>query len=159
MASSQNGNEGKETVVTMFNDTTEKANIWIKSLQEKLHLPRKEDAYKLLKVVLHEIRDRLPVSEAAQLGAQLPLLIRGLYYEGFSPQTRPSADKSLKSLLQTVEQKMPRFYPKDSGEMVRGVLALISEHVSEGEIRDVKACCPEELRDFWPSIQKRKETA
>lgn len=144
----------------MFGNTTEKANIWINQLKDNLGLPNKEDAYKLLKIVLHELRDRLPVSEATQLGAQLPVLIRGLYYEGFSPQAHSMNDKSLKALLQAVENKMPRFYPKNPGELIRGVLVLLSEHVSEGEIHDVKACCSEELRAFWPPVQKKsKKTA
>jgi uncharacterized protein (DUF2267 family) len=38
-------------------------------------------AYRALAAVLHALRDRLTVDEVAQLGAQLPILVRGLYYD------------------------------------------------------------------------------
>jgi uncharacterized protein (DUF2267 family) len=140
--------------------TLEKSYIWLNFLQSQLNLNRREDAYRLLKVVLHEIRDRLPVTEAAQLGAQLPMLIRGLYYEGFRPKETLRKDKSLQPFLKAVEKKMPRFYPKPPSELLKGVFETLNEFISAGEIRDVKSCFSQEIRDFWPAAApKRKKAA
>lgn len=140
--------------------TLEKSYIWLNHLQAQLNMNRREDAYRLLKVVLHELRDRLPVTEAAHFGAQLPMLIRGLYYEGFRPRETTRKDKSLQPFLKAVEKKMPRFYPKPPSELLKGVFETFNEFVSAGELKDVKSCFSQEVRDFWPSASpKRKKAA
>ena len=148
--------------MTAFENSLEKSYIWINALQSRLNLPKRNDAYRLLKVVLHELRDRLPLSEAAHLGAQLPLLIRGVYYEGFRPKPTPTPrkDKSLQPFLRAVEKKMPRFYPKPPSELLKASFEILNEFISPGEVEDVRACCSQEVRDFWPAPGvKRKKAA
>lgn len=137
----------------------EKSNIWIHTLQKDLGLPSERDSYRLLKTVLHALRDRLPVTEAAQLGAQLPTLIRGIYYEGFRPVSVVKKDKSLDAFLEVIEKKMPRYFSKQPSELLKGVFTLLSQFVTPGEIEDIKACCNQEIRVFWPDTSKRKKTA
>ena len=50
-------------------------------------------AYLALRTVLHTLRDRLSVEEAVQLGAQLPMLIRGFYYEGWTLKQKPTKER------------------------------------------------------------------
>ena len=143
-----------------LDNALEKSHIWLNQLQENLNIPKRNEAYRLLKVVLHELRDRLPLNEAAHLGAQLPTLIRGIYYEGFRPRPFNRKDKSLQPFLKAVEKKMPRFYPKPPSELLRGVFELLNETISPGEIKDIQACLSDELRAFWPSSSpKRRKVA
>ncbi len=51
-------------------------------------------AYRVLRAVLHALRDRLTVAETVDLGAQLPMLIRGLYYEGWTPNDKPLRERT-----------------------------------------------------------------
>lgn len=146
--------------MTTLEHTLEKSYIWLNLLQAKLNIPKRIDAYRLLKVVLHELRDRIPLNEAAHLGAQLPMLIRGLYYEGFRPKPFNRKNKSLQPFLKAVEKKMPRFYPHPPSELLRGVFELLNETISPGEIEDIKSCLSEEVRNFWPTPSpKRKKVA
>ncbi|NBX93938.1 MAG: DUF2267 domain-containing protein [Proteobacteria bacterium] len=145
--------------MSTFQHTLEKSQIWLGTLKSRLGLSTDEDAYRLFKIVLHEIRDRLPLNEAVQLGAQLPMLIRGLYYEGFSTSGSGTRDKSLHALLTSVENKLPRLSAKNTNQLVRGVLQLLTDFISEGEIHDVRSCCPEDLRVFWPSAVPPKKSA
>lgn len=137
----------------------EKSHVWINTLQKDLALPTQRDAYRLLKVVLHTLRDRLPVTEAAHLGAQLPTLIRGMYYEGFRPRMVVKRERNLVPFLQAIEKKMPRYFSKQPSELLRGVFSLLNQFISPGEIEDIKACCNQEIRVFWPETSKRKKTA
>ena len=80
-----------QTGYAAFDTTVDKTNQVLKDIEEAYGWPkeRRQQSYDALRVVLHALRDRLPVQEAADLGAQLPMLIRGLYYEGWDPSRVP----------------------------------------------------------------------
>ena len=63
----------------------QQAHIWINEVDKRLRWENKARSYRLLKAVLHALRDHLQVNEAADLGAQLPTLIRGVG----GPRRRP----------------------------------------------------------------------
>jgi uncharacterized protein (DUF2267 family) len=67
------------TGLEVFDKTVHTTNAWLKEIMEATGLDRRR-AYRALAAVLHALRDRLTVDEVAQLGAQLPILVRGLYY-------------------------------------------------------------------------------
>jgi uncharacterized protein (DUF2267 family) len=66
------------TGLDVFDRTLQETNVGLKELMEDLHCDDRQKAYLALRAVLHALRDRLPVHEAVQLGAQLPLLVRGI---------------------------------------------------------------------------------
>jgi uncharacterized protein (DUF2267 family) len=63
--------------------------VWIYDLDTWPGWDNKHRSYRLLRTVLQAVRDRLPVNEAVELGAQLPTLLRGVYYERWRPATTP----------------------------------------------------------------------
>lgn len=73
----------------VFDKTVQTTNAWLKEITEATGLDRRR-AYRVLAAVLHALRDRLTVDEVAQLGAQLPILVRGLYYDNGTPPESPS---------------------------------------------------------------------
>jgi uncharacterized protein (DUF2267 family) len=68
----------------VFDETVQKINTWLKEISQSLGSDRHR-AYQALRAVLHCLRDRLTFQEAAQLGDQLPMLVRGIYYEAWHP--------------------------------------------------------------------------
>lgn len=140
-----------ETHVRAFDSTLQTTHRWLRELELIASLENESEAYSVLRTVLHALRDRLPADEAVHLGAQLPMLIRGFYYEGWKPSTTPKKQRSLEAFL----EGMPPL-PGQEGELnpeqaLRNVFMMLNHRVSEGEIEDVRDAMPEEVRDLWPA--------
>lgn len=133
----------------MFDKAIQDANIWLNEIMYELDWEDKHRAYILLRSVLHVLRDRLQHNEASQLAAQLPTMIRGIYYDGYRA-AKPATDIRHRDQFVAEVEKAFANDPNDSpDEAVTAALNILADHVSKGEIDDVKATLPKELRDLW----------
>lgn len=139
----------------VFESTLQKTHIWLNEIASELGTQDKQQAYLALRAVLHTLRDHLTVAQVAQLGAQLPIFVRGVYYEGWVPSHASVRERDKKSFLDHVYQAFatdPFLLPgEEPEEVVRAVLTVLQRHVSQGEISDVKGILPEKLRALWPA--------
>lgn len=129
------------------------ANRWMKELIENLDLGPADQprALHALRAGLHAIRDRLPHNEIVDLGAQLPTLIRGIYYEGWTNRhTKPLRDRA--AMVARVQKELGPEPKLDPVDVLRAVIHLLVEHVSEGEIRDVLATLPKPIAELWHDL-------
>lgn len=137
--------------VDVFDRTLETTHIWLNEICNDLG-PDKQVAWKVLSTVLHKLRDRLTVNLAAHLGAQLPLLIRGVYYDQFEPGHMPSEHRS-RDFVGEVAEWLSDTRPVDAEEAVRSVFRVLSRHISEGQINKVRDALPKSLRQLWQSAE------
>jgi uncharacterized protein (DUF2267 family) len=139
------------TACELFDEALQKAQVWLNELGAELAWKSPEGVLLALRATLHALRDRLPPGEAAQLGAQLPLLVRGLYYEGWRPAAEPWKERHRAAFLGRVAHEMRAYaQQKDPEAVVRAVFRLLNRRVSAGEIEDAKHLLPAELRELWP---------
>ncbi len=142
------------TGVSAIDTTIQKTNVWLKEVMEEIGSTERQQAYVALRAVLHTLRDRLTVQEATDLGAQLPMLVRGLYYDGWNPSGKPAKfdkDGFLASLREHFASAPIR--ASDAEKMAAGVFRVLDKHITEGEIADVKAILPNDLKEFWEGLQ------
>jgi uncharacterized protein (DUF2267 family) len=137
--------------MAVFDDTVQKTNLWLKEIGEELHLDTQEEAYRALRAVLHTLRDRLTVEEAAALGAQLPMLLRGVYFEGWRPAGKPTKERHLQPFLDHVADQYVGPGPVDPERLSRGVFAVLTRHMPIGQIENIVQGLPEEIRALWPA--------
>ena len=147
----------------VFDKTLETTHIWLNEIMEDLG-PDKQVAWKVLSTVLHKLRDRLPIGLAAHLGAQLPLLVRGVYYDQFEPSKMPTECNSREEFVAEVAEWLTDTRPVDPDEAIRAVFRVLSRHISKGQIDHVKQALPRSLRQSWDSAEagepaKQRETA
>ncbi len=140
-----------ETHVPVFATTLQKTHEWLQELELLASLRNQAEAYTVLRQVLHALRDRLPTNEAAQLGAELPMLIRGFYFEGWKPSAAPGRARSLKAFLETIGPLPSPHAAFDAEQAVRSVLLVLDHRISIGEMADIRHAMPAELRDLWPA--------
>ena len=89
------------TGLAAFDSTMQTTNAWLSDIILRTGLRDRHAAYHALRSVLHVLRDRLSVDEAVALGAQLPMLVRGFYYEGWHPAGKPNRSAPRKRLSRT----------------------------------------------------------
>jgi uncharacterized protein (DUF2267 family) len=121
-----------------------KAEVWIAETADELGWDDHDRA-------MHALRDRLPLDEAVHLGAQLPTVIRGLYYEGWVPRQTPQKVRSREEFFEWVRRPFgPKDTSLDAEAMTRAVFTVIAKHVSEGEVSDVRHTLPKPIATLWP---------
>jgi uncharacterized protein (DUF2267 family) len=129
--------------------TVQLTHVWINDLDKALRWNDRARSYRLLKSVLHALRDWLPVNESADLAAQLPTLVRGIYYDQWRPATTPVKERSKASFLARVDRDFFNDPLQDVAFAVGAVFQLLSEKVTAGEIADVRQALPADLRALW----------
>lgn len=131
--------------------SVQQAHIWINDVDAKMDWDNKPRSYRLLRAVLHALRDHLQVNEAADLGAQLPTLIRGVYYEQWRPAATPVKERQRDAFLARVDAAFKPDPIDNTAEAVAAVLGVLSKRVSAGEIADVRQSLPAAVRALWPA--------
>lgn len=122
---------------------------WLNLLCDDLEWEEKGRAYLLLTETLHTIRDFLTVDEAADLAAQLPLIIRGIFYSGWNPSATPVKPRSKEAFLDRVSGRFQKVPLEDAERAVAAVFDLLRRKVSHGEIQQVGHAMRKPLQDLW----------
>lgn len=139
------------TGLEVFDTTLQKTNRWLNDAMRLLDTKDKHTAYLAFRSTLHALRDRMTVEEVAQFAAQLPMLMRGLYYEGWDPTGKPLKLRTREEFLARIAQELRG--PGDGMDpepLARAVFVVLGEHLTGGEIEDLKASLPAEIRELWP---------
>ena len=134
----------------VFDKTLQLTNTWLKDIGEVIGQDR-QHCYQALRAVLFALRDRLTVGEAMQLAAQLPMLIRGIYYEGYRPVGKPERVRSREEFLKMIEEHLDGARPPDSEDAARAVFGVLDKRVAPGEMEDIKRSLPEDIRALFPA--------
>ncbi len=129
-----------------FKTTEDKTNRLLREIEEAYGWPkeRRNQSYAALRAVLHAVRDRLTVEETAQLGAQLPMLVRGIFYAEWDPSRVP-LKQNREEFLQQIREKFPYRIDGDIEQLERTVLQALRRHITDGEWDDVKSLMPKDL--------------
>ncbi len=134
-----------------FDKQCKEALMWVYDVAERTTCPERADwAFSALRSVLHAIRDRTTIEEAFHLSAQLPVLLRGYYFEGY----RPSAQKikmNAGQFLIRIRKDMGPSNELSPEEAFSAVLKVLYEHLSVGELEDVKQSMPKNIVKLWES--------
>lgn len=137
-----------------FKKYAEDAQRFVENLARDLGIPDDhQKARRILKAVLHTIRDRIMLAESFQLMAQLPTILKGIYVEDWKYSEKPLKFRSKQTMLQELIRSEHLAQPDDFPHEDFAVFAVnmvfknLSHYVSQGELEDVIGQLPSEIRE------------
>jgi uncharacterized protein (DUF2267 family) len=137
------------TGLDVFDTTVQQTNLWLKDIMSRIETTDRHLAYQILRATLHMIRDRVGPEHAVHFGAQLPMLIRGLYYEGWRIADTPTRTRILEDFLDDIESEARRDLGADRKEIIKAVFQVIASRIDPGEVDKLIKVFPENLRSLW----------
>jgi uncharacterized protein (DUF2267 family) len=136
------------TGLEVFDKTLQTTNLWLREIGAVIG-PDRQLAWHVLGAVLHTLRDRLPLGLAAHLGAQLPLLVRGLYYDQWHPRQNPLKLRSAEQFLDEVALRLDGVRPVDPKDAARAVFHVLNHHIDPDQVANVREALSEKVRVLW----------
>lgn len=137
---------GHDSQPAIIERSAEKANIWLKDVASELGDGDLQYSYRVLRAVLHVLRDRLTIEVAAKLAAQLPTLIRGIYYEDWDPGRKPMPPYTVDTFLEHVVSEGRFSGESEASVAVTAVATVLRRRLTLDEIEAILAVMPEKLR-------------
>ena len=138
-----------QTGMPEFDATVQEANVWLNDVAQEMGRPDKRVAYHALRGVLHALRDRMPVNEVFDLSAQLPLIIRGIFFEGYRPSGKP--DKlSQAEFVARVRMELDMVGGDNPVHAAEAVFTALERHITRGELDQIRSILPADVRQLWP---------
>lgn len=138
-----------------FDKTVQKTELWLKELMEKMGWSDKRLAYDGLRAVLHALRDRLPIEAVVKFGAQLPMLVRGFYYENWTPSSTPIKVHNQAEFLELVRSylRISPMQEENVEDLVYNVFQLIRYHMGSSEAEKLQAILPKSIAQLFNSVK------
>ncbi len=138
------------TGLDVFDTTLQETNHWLKLMMVELQSDDRREAYVALRATLHAVRDRVGAMNAVHLGAQLPLMLRGVFYEGWRPTETPTRERHLAQFIDHVGAELPDDIRGRAGEVARACFAVMSQCLDRGEMKKLRGMLPHEVLNLWP---------
>jgi uncharacterized protein (DUF2267 family) len=136
--------------VDAFQTTLQRTGEWLRELRHRLAWDSDQRAYLALRAVLHTLRDRLPPVEAVHLGSQLPMLIRGFYYDGWRLTDTPRK-LNREQFLACVAGHFRGDPDVNPADVTRAVLEIMGEHIDPGELHKMLQVLPRDFAELLPA--------
>jgi uncharacterized protein (DUF2267 family) len=137
------------TGLAVFDTTVNETNQWLKALEEQIGCDRHQ-AYVVMRAVMHVLRDRLATAGAARLAAQLPLLLRGVFFEGWRSDETPVRIHTAAAFVDAVTAALPVNFDFNPEAATRAALAVLWSQMDGGAMDKVRHEVPEDIRTLWP---------
>jgi len=142
------------TGLTVFDTTVQQSNEWLRDVEQALQPCDRHQAYTALRAVLHTLRDRLPLAGVLGLSAQLPMLLRGMFLEGWRPAEGVLNVSEPQAFNQVVFDRLPPQFPREASGAVRAVFDVVADRLDPGEVAKLIQYLPTSLHGLWPSVYR-----
>lgn len=134
------------TGVDTLDASIDKTVAWLKGIADGFGTNDRRLAYRACRAWLHCLRDRLTVEVAAHFTAQLPELLRGVFYDGWNPTHMPQRYGRDDYIARFARDA--RIHEADVPQAVAVVAAVVRQHMSAGAYEQALGLLPGDLRQL-----------
>jgi uncharacterized protein (DUF2267 family) len=92
---------------------------------------------------------RLQFERAAKLGAEPPLLARGVYFDRYRLTAEPDRTRSLKEFSQHFSEELKSIRPVDPGTRHARCFRVLTRHIDFGQSTKVRDSLPKEIQALF----------
>jgi len=137
-----------------FNKQAQKGNQLLNHLAAELGDRSNRRAGRILRTVLHTLRNHLTLEENFQLIAQLPMALKALYIDGWKPgkpkvRGKRKVDFIMEIISDDTAPTWHDFATTDDVKYAMGaVFTVLKKHLSSGEFKDIIAVLPKHLKEL-----------
>ena len=130
---------------------------WLREIQEELMWPSEERVYAATKAMLNTLRDRMTFDEIFHLTAQFPLLLKGVFFDGYDPTGKPINVDRRDQFFDLVQERFEKRSGLNGEEITRAVLKVLYKKVGSGEMDDIKDNMPKDIQGLFTAAKKSLE--
>jgi uncharacterized protein (DUF2267 family) len=140
----------------VFDTTLQETNHWLRLMMEELDSSDRRRAFTALRAGLHALRDLIGPVNAVHLGAQLPMLLRGAYYEGWR-LADTTHERHAEHYLNHVDSNLPRNSAFDASEVALATFRVLAQCLDPGETQKLIRILPRGVCALWPEIGRPEQ--
>lgn len=147
----------KEECMHYFDKHVKEINTYLKELSFELgHENDTEQTVRLLRAVLHTIRDRITIPESIDLLAQLPMMLKAIYVEQWSCHEKPPLSfDDIEGFTEAVKNKQAQFgerkfdWNESTEELAMIVISSLRKYITDGQAIHVMDQMPKEVKELF----------
>jgi uncharacterized protein (DUF2267 family) len=139
-----------QTHIDLFDTTLHETYGWIRDVLRETGWEDRHYALQGLRGVLHAVRDEITADQSGHLSAQLPTLLRGIYFEGWDPSRAPATDRTGEAFVDRIRPNFTGYGEAIDFKWLAGCVLRVLKNRVPGEYEKLKATMPKEVRQIWP---------
>jgi len=133
------------TLMQFIDKSVPEANEWVMDFMTELQINETSQARRLLRSTLHALRDCLPCPDAEKFGAQLPLVMRENFFQGWSPGSGRLTSGNREEFCRRLRKYSKYQAPVEEERAVRAFCRVLDQRISQHDIEDISAILPDGL--------------
>lgn len=137
------------TGLKAFDDTIHTTNTWLHEITSRMGWDDRRRGYRLLRLGLHAIRDQMSANEIAHVSAQLPLLVRGIFFEGWQPARPSTGVDDIEEFLSGIRDAFSDIPGFEAEAGFRELISVMRMHLTDGLMENMRSAMPEAIRPLW----------
>lgn len=146
------------TKIAAFDTTLREAHEWLHAVGGELGTSDEKIGRAALRAALHVLRDSLTMVQAIELGDCLPVLVRGLYYEGWHPKRDGGGEAAPDDAMKSMEHDIrghSELVPAE--KTLRACFHAFDRLLPRDEVRVFLNVLPPSIQALWPGEARASE--